>query len=125
METGFGRWHGNQNTLSAIPLSHMTPAFSDQLFTPQAQIALLPGDRTSTLSPRPASGTWIERARASLIASFASGVARDEAAVRAAITSSWSNGQTEGQITRLKLVRRQMYGRGKIDLLQARLIDAE
>jgi transposase len=46
-------------------------------------------------------------------------------AVRAAITSPWSNGQTEGQITRLKLVRRQMYGRGKIDLLQARLIGAE
>jgi transposase len=62
---------------------------------------------------------WIERARASLIASFASGVARYEAAVRAAITSSWSNGRTEDQITRLKLVRRQMYGRGKIDLLQA------
>jgi len=54
---------------------------------------------------------WIERARASLIVSFASGVGRDEAAVRAAITSSWSNGQTEGQITQLKLVRRQMYGR--------------
>jgi transposase len=68
---------------------------------------------------------WIERARASLVASFASGVAKDEAAVRAAITSPWSNGQTEGQITRLKLVRRQMYGRGKIDLLQARLIGAE
>jgi transposase len=68
---------------------------------------------------------WIERARSSLVISFASGVAKDEAAVRAAITSSWSNGQTEGQITRLKLVRRQMYGRGKIDLLQARLIGAE
>ena len=68
---------------------------------------------------------WIARARASLVASFASGVAKDEAAVRAAITSPWSNGQTEGQITRLKLVRRQMYGRGKIDLLQARLIGAE
>ena len=68
---------------------------------------------------------WIERARISLIASFANGVSRDEVAVRAAITSSWSNGQTEGQITRLKLVRRQMYGRGKIDLLQARLIGAE
>jgi transposase len=62
---------------------------------------------------------WIERARASLVISFASGVAKDEAAVGAAITSIWSNGQTEGQITRLKLVRRQMYGRGKIDLLQA------
>lgn len=68
---------------------------------------------------------WIERARASLVASFANGVAKDEAAVRAAITSPWSNGQTEGQITRLTLVRRQMYGRGKIDLLQARLIGAE
>ncbi len=68
---------------------------------------------------------WIERARASLVASFASGVAKDEAAVRAAITLPWSNGQTEGQITRLKLVRRQMYGRGNIDLLQARLIGAE
>ncbi len=67
---------------------------------------------------------WIERARASLVASFASGVAKDEAAVRAAITLPWSNGQTEGQITRLKLVRRQMYGRGKIDLLQARLMGA-
>ena len=68
---------------------------------------------------------WIERARISLVASFASGVVRDEAAVRAAITSPWSNGQTEGQITRLKLIRRQMYGRGNIDLLQARLIGAE
>jgi transposase len=67
---------------------------------------------------------WIERARDSLVASFANGVRKDEAAVRAAITLPWSNGQTEGQITRLKLVKRQMYGRGKIDLLQARLIGA-
>ena len=47
---------------------------------------------------------WIERARASLVASFASGIAKDKAAVLAAITSPWSNGQTEGQITKLKLV---------------------
>jgi transposase len=67
---------------------------------------------------------WIDRASKSLVASLASGVRRDEAAVRAAILFSWSNGQTEGQITRLKLVKRQMYGRGKIDLLQARLIGA-
>jgi len=67
---------------------------------------------------------WLERARSSLVASFANGVVRDRAAVSAAITSSWSNGQTEGQITKLKLVKRQMYGRGKIDLLQARVIGA-
>jgi transposase len=69
--------------------------------------------------------SWIERTRTSLVASFGNGVVKDEAAVRAAITLPWSNGQTEGQITRLKLVRRQMYGRGNIDLLQARLIGAE
>jgi transposase len=66
--------------------------------------------------------TWIAGARESLVASFASGVAKDESAVRAAITLPWSNGQTEGQIMKLELVKRQMYGRAKIDLLQARLI---
>ncbi len=68
--------------------------------------------------------TWLERARSGLVASFANGVVRDRAAVSAAISSPWSNGQTEGQITKLKLVKRQMYGRGKIDLLQARVIGA-
>ena len=47
---------------------------------------------------------------------------KDKAAVAAAIASPWSNGQTEGQICKLKLVKRQMYGRGNIDLLQARVI---
>jgi len=65
---------------------------------------------------------WLDRARSSLVASFANGVIKDQAAVSAAITSPWSNGQTEGQITKLKLVKRQMYGRGKLDLLQARVI---
>jgi len=51
---------------------------------------------------------WIEAARPSLVASFANGVAKDEAAVRAAITLPWSNGQTEGQITKLKLVKRDV-----------------
>jgi transposase len=38
------------------------------------------------------------------------------------MTQPWSNGQTEGQITKLKLVKRQMYGRAKLDLLRARLL---
>ncbi|KUM28593.1 transposase [Mesorhizobium loti] len=67
---------------------------------------------------------WLERARPSLVASFANGVTKDYAAVQAAISSPWSNGQTEGQITKLKLVKRQIYGRGKIDLLQARIVGA-
>ncbi|MDQ0996086.1 transposase [Phyllobacterium ifriqiyense] len=52
------------------------------------------------------------------------GVGKDEAAVHAAIVAPSFNGQTEGPITKLKLVKRQMYGRGKLDLLQARLIVA-
>lgn len=68
--------------------------------------------------------TWINRATQSLVASFASGVIRDRAAVQNAITSIWSNGQTEGQITKLKLIKRQMYGRGKLDLLEARIVGA-
>lgn len=68
--------------------------------------------------------SWIAAASQSLIASFASGINKDIAAVHAALVQPWSNGQTEGQITKLKLVKRQMYGRAKIDLLQARLIGA-
>jgi transposase len=60
---------------------------------------------------------WIASASASLVASFASGITKDKDAVRAAIVEPRSNGQTEGQITKLKLVKRQMYGRAKIDLL--------
>ncbi len=67
---------------------------------------------------------WLQRAGQSLIVSFANGLARDHLAVRAAISTAWSNAQAEGQINKLKLVKRQMYGRGKLDVLQARLIGA-
>jgi transposase len=63
---------------------------------------------------------WLERACASLVASFANGVTKDKAAINAAITTSWSNGQTEGQITKLKLVKRQMYGPNDREFTEAR-----
>ena len=67
---------------------------------------------------------WLTDAGTSLLASFAAGITKGKAAVRAAIVEPWSNGQTEGQINKLKMVKRQMYGRAKIDLLEARLIGA-
>jgi transposase len=67
---------------------------------------------------------WLANAKTGLLASFASGIEQDCAAVKAALTEPWSNGQTEGQNTRLKLVKRQMYGRANLDLLRARLIGA-
>lgn len=66
---------------------------------------------------------WVDEARDSLMASFAVGLAADHQAVAAALVEPWSNGQTEGQITKLKLVKRQMYGRAKLDLLRARLTE--
>jgi transposase len=49
---------------------------------------------------------------------------KDEAAVRAAMSSEWSNGQTEGQVNRLKMLKRQMYGRANFDLLRARVLNS-
>jgi transposase len=60
---------------------------------------------------------WIESAKVSDIRelrTFAVGLLRDKAAVLAALTFPWSNGQVEGQINRLKLIKRTMYGRGQL-----------
>ncbi|MFZ4406300.1 MAG: transposase, partial [Paracraurococcus sp.] len=67
---------------------------------------------------------WLVEAGGGLLASFGKGISGDLTAVKAARTEAWSNGQTEGQITKLKLVKRQMYGRARLDLLRARLVVA-
>jgi len=65
---------------------------------------------------------WLDRAQNSALRSLAASLRRDERAVRAAFDLPWSNGQTEGQVHRLKRLKRQTYGRAKFDLLQARLL---
>ncbi len=55
---------------------------------------------------------------------FAHGLRDDYAAVQAGLTLIHSNGQTEGQINKLKLLKRSMYGRGKPDLLRQRLLQS-
>jgi len=67
---------------------------------------------------------WLAQAGNSDLRSFAAGLHQDEQAVRAALTLPWSNGQVEGQVSRLKLIKRQGYGRAKLDLLRARLVHA-
>lgn len=56
-----------------------------------------------------------------LLQQFGLRLQQDYGAVRAALATEWSNGQTEGQVTRLKLIKRQMYGRAKLDLLRQRV----
>jgi transposase len=53
--------------------------------------------------------------------SFAAGLAKD-AAVRAGLSEPWSNGQTEGHITKLKLLKRQGFGQAGFGLLPARAL---
>jgi transposase len=68
---------------------------------------------------------WLERAEASGIREFAScakSLRQDYAAVAAALREPYSNGPTEGNVTRLKLLKRQMYGRAKPDLLRQRVL---
>jgi transposase len=70
---------------------------------------------------------WLEQAEQCAVPTmrgFAAGLRQDYAAVAAAMEQVWSNGQVEGQITKLKLIKRQMYGRAKLDLLKARLLHA-
>jgi transposase len=70
--------------------------------------------------------TWIQRAWSQAIPRelkrFATGLKSDYEAVKAALTTHWSNAQLEGQVNRLKLIKRQMYGRAKLDLLRQRVL---
>jgi transposase len=69
--------------------------------------------------------TWLERATASglqAFKSFANGLRADYDAVKAGVTLRWSNGPVEGQINRLKMLKRQMYGRASIGLLRQRML---
>jgi transposase len=68
---------------------------------------------------------WLEDASSSGLPefhSFATGLRRDQPAIVAAVSLPYSNGQTEGQITKLKLLKRSMYGRGSFELLRRRVL---
>ncbi|MFL5289633.1 MAG: ISL3 family transposase, partial [Rhodopila sp.] len=69
--------------------------------------------------------SWLAEARASgvpAMETFAAGLEGDSSAISAALTTPWSNGQTEGQVNRLKLIKRQMFGHASFDLLRRRVL---
>lgn len=81
--------------------------------------ALVRGRKPERLDP------WLQRAQDSAVPPlqrFARRMSSDYDAVRAAVTLAWSNGQVEGQINRLKTIKRQMYGRASLDLLERRFL---
>jgi transposase len=56
------------------------------------------------------------------LGSFVKGIKQDFAAVKAGLTLEVSQGQVEGQVNRLKTIKREMFGRGKFDLLKAQVL---
>ena len=81
-------------------------------------VVLLREKRSNQLSD------WLAQAAKSPLASFATGLRRDLAAVQAACYSPGSQGQVEGQVNRLKMLKRQMYGRASFPLLRSRILAA-
>jgi len=70
---------------------------------------------------------WLTTAAASGVPdlqTFAKGLREEFAALEAALRLPWSTGPVEGQITRLKLIKRQAYGRAGIDTLRRRVLRA-
>ena len=68
---------------------------------------------------------WLQRATTSALEAlrrFATGLQDDYAAVKAGVTLPWSNGPVEGHINRLKMLKRQMFGRAHLDLLSRRFV---
>ncbi|MFD8425563.1 transposase [Streptomyces sp. NPDC059668] len=53
---------------------------------------------------------------------LANGMRRDRAAIQAALTTTYTSGAVEGNVTRIKLLKRQMYGRANFDLLRRRIL---
>ena len=124
------RWlSGGGNDLSQAQQAFLQHWLQNQ---PALQIVKTCADQFSTLLRQPSAAQpeklsqWLATAQASGIAklqSFAKGISQDRIAVENALTLPWSNGQVEGQVNRLKLIKRQMYGRAKFDLLRLRVMN--
>jgi transposase len=70
---------------------------------------------------------WLQRASPSTLEAiqrFATGLSEDYAAVKAGVTLPWSTSPVEGHINRLKMLKRQMFGRARLDLLSHRFLRA-
>jgi transposase len=95
--------------------------FGEVLALAEEFIALIRKEQMTALTD------WLAKAEGSVsseLRGFAQGVRQDEAAVSAAMTEKWSNGPVEGQVNRLKTIKRQMYGRASFELLRRRVLHA-
>jgi transposase len=94
------------------------PALAEVRDLARGFAALVRKEATGTLD------RWLAAAAGTPLGGFAEGLGKDLAAVRAALETPWSTGPVEGQISRLKTIKRTMYGRAGFDLLRSRVLHA-
>jgi transposase len=100
-------------------LTRQSPALAEAVALAQDFAALVRQRQPARLEP------WLTRAATSILPPFrrfARGLRADDAAVQAAVTLPWSQGPIEGHINRLKMLKRQMFGRARLDLLARRFL---
>jgi transposase len=103
--------------LSRLRTQHA--ALTEAIILAEEFVALIREGQAERFDP------WLAQARDSALPAFrnfARKIDSDYDAVRGAVTSPWSTGQVEGQINRLKMIKRQMFGRANFDLLNRRFI---
>jgi transposase len=118
---------GREDKRTAAETQQLTQLHAQQ--TEVAEAIDLAQDFTTLIRQRqPAQlDPWLQRAAASTLEAmqrFATGLHADYAAVKAGVTLPWSNGPVEGHINRLKMLKRQMFGRARLDLLRRRFVGA-
>jgi transposase len=100
-------------------LRQYSPELDEAIALAEEFAALVRGHHPERFDP------WLQRAQDGTVVSlrrFAKRLSADYEAVRAAVTLGWSNGPVEGQINRLKMLKRTMYGRADLDLLSRRFL---
>jgi transposase len=110
---------GSEETALLARLHETAPILATAMTLAEEFAALVRGRKPERLDP------WLQRTQDSAVPAlqrFARRLSSDYDAVRAAVTLAWSNGQVEGQINRLKTLKRQMYGRASLDLLERRFL---
>jgi len=113
-----------RTAVEAQQLTHLqaqSAAVAEAITLAQDFAALVRQRQAAQLDP------WLQRATASTfedLRRFAAGLRDDYEAVKAGVTLPWSTGPVEGHINRLKMLKRQMFGRARLDLLRRRFLRA-
>jgi len=115
----------NDEALPDRQRATLTALLTDRPTLAEARTLALEFGRPVRERDGPALEAWFiaaETSEAPAIRGFAGGLRRDQAAIQAALDHEWSSGQVEGQVNRLKLVKRQAYGRAGFALLRRRYL---